>query len=960
MVSVARAFIFTLALVVFFAIAYGVELRLTSPLHRVVKPGEIVTHVFRVEGEGGPYPVEVSSSAGFYILSQIKAVNPPRYLPVTIRVPEDALEGTVDVLTVRVGDAVAEARTEVTYVPGLELEGPSKLAFVPPAILATFTVYNSGNGQDEALLKFFKEGELVSTRRIALKPREAREVQFRITSPGSCRLEARLVRGKVKRSWSLYVKRAQDLGMGEHRVWGAAALSTSSQGGYSAQLGLGGRLSDYVGMQFSVGWSDSSLPMAKLRLRGDNWRASLFWAGSFSLGASYRVGPAEFSVSYHDLGNFGFGAAYGAKGQHHRFWFSWSGAPMYYLSGRASLGFGVKGIYRLDYSPVEDSGSAHFELTRGGWSTWVELDTSSRVEAGIDVRTRSLDAGVGAAWQDGEMDNWYAAALWNPRRKFEGWRPVAAAWVNSERYGLALGVSDGKTRLAASASRAWEGEWSYSGSLSHDLPAPWTSFSARYSYGDGESRWGAAVGLQGEWEGTRLGSKAWVSSSWEESGLSLEVETGGDIWSLGGKLEAYPWDARGRGESWVDFYIAGLLVGLSVYKDFPDGDWGWRVGAVRPLSLAVPRPVVELFGGRKVAYVRGRLVHDGPPMDLSGIRVVAGDNYEAITDAKGRFELELPPGEYLIAVDPTTLPVVLALKDKGIRLRVKAKQTYEIELRLEARSAIKGQVKAKGKPPRSLAVWIWIENEAGRKAYVRADRLGRFSAGGLKPGRYKVGVLENSLPWGYKTEPRNVKVDLGPGEIKEVELWVVPVPKKVFTTKPVIIMSVRVESQLLPPGARPLVEAEVEGEPDKLLVLKDSEVLGELRRADEKLWRGRFKVPEIEGKHLLRLVAYVGGQAVSDYIFVVEVSKKARWGVVRTRPVVPKGAKGVPVHVHLYAPAREVWLLIEGKRYELEGAEADWRGRYDAPSEPGRYRMKVIAVLEEGMRIEIARGILVK
>jgi len=86
MVIVLRAFVFVLSAL--YAIAYGIELKLTSPPHRVAKPGEIVTHVFRVEGEDGPYPVEVSSSAGFYILSQIKPVKPPRYLPVTIRVPE--------------------------------------------------------------------------------------------------------------------------------------------------------------------------------------------------------------------------------------------------------------------------------------------------------------------------------------------------------------------------------------------------------------------------------------------------------------------------------------------------------------------------------------------------------------------------------------------------------------------------------------------------------------------------------------------------------------------------------------------------------------------------------------------------------------------------------------------------------------------------------------------------------
>jgi len=865
----------------------------------------------------------------------------------------------VDVLTVRVGDAVAEARTEVSYVPGLEIKGPDELIFVPPAVIANFYIKNVGNGEDEVYLKLLKGEDIISSRRISLKPGAFQNVHFSIVSPGSYKLEVRLFKGKLERTWRFYVRMPRNINWREHRIWGTTSVVTESGTIASARLDLTGRLSDFVGTQFSIGGGYTGLSDLRFQLNGDHWFVNTMFVGTFSANAAYRHGPVGFSVNYYNTNSFGVGLSYKTKTQHHNFWLSWKGAPVYYASGHSALGFGIKSTYGLSYVPIDGQGTVYLRLDKSPLAAWVELNTSAEWEAGIDIRKYPIDFGLSVSWQKSDLKNWYSSVLWRIQQDIYYWRPVVGVWVSNENYGFALAALREGSRFNITANGSWVGEWSVDAGLFFSLPNPFTDANVRYTYSKGQQSWLASLGLEASWEGLHYSSDAWLTIPLTDSGLSLSLETGSGTWSLGGELEFYPWRVDARGEFWIDFYVWNSLIEAKVYGNYPEGEWGWRVGFVQPLVFSVPKPVVELFGGRKIALVKGQLVYDGPSLDLSGIRVVAGP-YEAVTNEAGEFKLELPPGEYFVTVDPTTLPVILAMRDNGIKLKVEAKRTYSVELRLEARSALEGVILAKGEAPQSLALWVWIEDEKGRRVYVRADRLGRFIIGGLVPGYYRAGILKSSLPWGYRVEPEYVEVQLEPGEIKKVRFLLSPLPRKVYKAKPVIILSAKPESGIFPPGALPLIEVEIEGEPEKLLVLRDSEVVGELNPIKGDIWRGRFKVPQNEGRYPLKVVASAGGREVAHYTFVIDVSEKAPWGVIRTRPIVPRGAKDIYILVHLYVLAREAWLVVGDQRYKLKGKGADWKGSYDAPPEPGRYNIKVQAILEDGRRVELSRGILVR
>ncbi len=955
-----------LLLFVTLAAAAGLQVFPTSPAEREARPGEFVTHVFRVEGEGGPYPVEATSSAGFPILSRLDSVVPPRFLPITVRVPGDALEGTLDVLTVRVADASAEARTRVAYRPGLRLEGPERLTFLPPAVVASFALENTGNGRDEVFLKLFKDDQVRSSRRLSLSPGETRRVEFRIPSPGSYRLEATLRRGGLVRTWRFTVSRARARGGVRqgyylHGLGSLRARYPSGPAGVS--LGLRGVLSDYMDMDFAASWDLGRLPQVALTLRGDRWRAGGRWDGILGGELAYRPDPYEFSLRFRGWSYLGLGLSYRVPSQRHHLSLDWGGTLGLSAFGDSALGPGTKGVYVLRYRPLLGDGMARLELWRMPWLGWLEVDTQPELSAGVDFKRHRLEAGVRATWRPGGSSGWQAALLWRPQETLEGWDPVLGAWVSRQQLGALLALEESgtseATRATLQAQRDWAGGWSLSASLSRELPSPFTSAQASVSWAPDGVRARASIGAQNSAFGLLYRARAWLAWPYAESGLSLQVQTGADLWSVGGEALLYPARPEGRGEAWIETYLGRAATRLSVYRDFPAGGWGAKLGLIAPLSVELPPAVVEFFGGRKLGIVEGRLVHDGPPVDLSGVRVVAGP-YQAITDSEGRFRLELPPGEYLIAVDPATLPAVFAPLNGGVPLRVEAKKRYTLELELEARAAIRGQIRARGEAPDSLALWIAIEDEAGRKTYVRADRLGRFVVGGLRPGRYTLWVLERSLPWGYRVEPERREVELAPGETARVEFWLEPKPKKILSAKPVVILSVEPEREVLPPAAEPYLEARLEGDPDALKVQEGARVLGELEPRGAGLWGGRFRLPERAGKHLLRLVAYLGGQPVTEYPFVIEVREDAPWGVVRTRPIVPRGAKGVPLAVHLFAPAKRAWLVLEGRRFALRGGPADWRGSFDAPAAPGRYPMRVFAELEDGRLVVLERSVLVR
>ncbi|WP_456409801.1 hypothetical protein, partial [Oceanithermus sp.] len=156
--------------------AQGVRVVRTSPDARVADPGSTVTHIFALYGEGEVRP-QLHSEHRWPLLTSPRTLTlkgaEPVYFPVTLRVPEGALAGTRDRLTVEVNGARAEATTVVAYAPGLEVAWTREVDYLPPLSHAQLELQNTGNGADVALVRLETlEGVPVFSARVALEPGE--------------------------------------------------------------------------------------------------------------------------------------------------------------------------------------------------------------------------------------------------------------------------------------------------------------------------------------------------------------------------------------------------------------------------------------------------------------------------------------------------------------------------------------------------------------------------------------------------------------------------------------------------------------------------------------------------------------------------------------------------------------------------------------------------------------------
>jgi hypothetical protein len=313
-----------------------------------------------------------------------------------------------------------------------------------------------------------------------------------------------------------------------------------------------------------------------------------------------------------------------------------------------------------------------------------------------------------------------------------------------------------------------------------------------------------------------------------------------------------------------------------------------------------------------------------------------------------------------------TLPVELIPERSEVELKLREKETVHVVFPLSVRGRIKGQIEVRieeGRTPPKARFAVEVADAGGRKVALYTDPNGRFDLPGLRPGVYRVRLMTELLPPGYKALVDRVQVRLGPGETAEVTLVVKAPPRKVFKPGKVQILEVTPEVSAAPPGAAPLVTARIKGRPERLLVRYQNRVLGLLFPTGEPgLWRGRVGVPEnARGPLQLFLVAEGGTAELSRFPFFLAADPKAPWGVVRTLPIVRPGQKGVPVRVHLYAVAKEAALKVAGQAFPLKGQGADWQGTFDIPENArGRLKLQVMAHLSSGRVVTLSRLVLVR
>jgi len=946
------------------ALAASLKLFPTSPPTRVALPGDVVTHVFRLEGGGGPYTAHFSSSAGFPILSRPRPVTPPAYIPVTERVPLDAREGTVDLLTVRVAGLSASTRIQVGYRPGLSIEVPEKLEFWPPQVVLPVEVRNQGNGDDTLRLILTGTGSTVAKRELRLKAFSRQRLLIPLPGPGTYHLSAQLVRGRLERTRTIEVRQMEVKTPGSPpRLLGEARAHGAYPSGYTwSNFSLRGKLSDYVNLRLYSVYSPGGA-YGYLELWGEGWRLGGGLARRPWGFLELSEGPVQTRFSVQRPDAFSSRLRFTSDNSSHVMTFGLRPAAYLGASGDVRLA-GTVFRYSGEILPQTGRWAMGLGLERAGW----RLGYRSRGAPAPDFYRLELAKRWGPTYRwtgatTWERATWHAATslLYQPTLDREHLFSVSTealstgAWFRLSR--------EPHWELGLYATRHW------SGARSFGLRSSVAFTSERITW-DGRLDWTDTSGLRGRllytqmwdfWEGD-LRLEAEMKSPWRESYVRL------------GWTREFGWERQDVALAWLPFKqrwvlegglrwpVEGVLLELRARTLVPRPSYSFQLGASYAFAVDVPSGIAKVFGGRRIGFISGRIrLAPGARVDLSGVRVVAGP-YTTYTDSQGRFVLEVPAGRYEVGLDASTLPAALLLKETAHTVEVRAGARVRVEFAATLRGSVAGRVvvRADWNPPPQLFV-LEIVASSGRTLRFSSDEKGRFYFQGLRPGSYVVRLLEDFLPPGWKAEVAEARVQVQPGQTTEISLVVQAPPKEVARASSISILRVQPEVTRLPPGAVPLVQAQITGSPTRVFVERAGHIRGVLGRWKDGIWTGRMRVKE-EGSGTLsyRLVAEAG-MLRTTYTFFVEVDPRAPWGQLRTRPVVRAGQRGVPVMVHLYAPAEEVWLAVGARRWALAGREADWKGRYDVPEGvKGRLELVLHARLPNGREVRIRRFVLVR
>jgi len=959
-----RAVIVIFFLFATFGLATSVRLERISPELRQALPGQVVTHVFALSGQGEVIPSFVSEHA-WPVLSperQLKLDGQKTvYLAVSVRVPEDAPEGERDRLTVRAGEAEAFAYAQAMFQPGLAASWPRTVEYLPPVTYLPVHLQNAGNGADTFLIKLNGiDGTFVFSERVSLAAGESADINIPITAVDTYRLTVMSLRTRDKKEGLVAVSLAKKRLGDEFRLIGRMGAAYSYPGGFSVSAGLAGPLSDFAYLNFGIGYALGSLPAGSASVTFDGGYFSVSFGRSYGLALGFYEDKASVSLSLSgpeprgslnldfaaDNASFGIAA-------------SLSRDPSFRLDAQLGLHAQVDYLVaKLDpdslsgemyFLPIQSriGGALAYSFHYEGWP-WRLRYTADWQSGNLLINAFSVDTNPSVAslggrisWTGLGIKDWNLAfASNNDRLKIESPTPFY------------VGAS-----LGASGLRAFVGS-------KLDLPDPWSDLlgriEAEYSDGSwtvtvsGSSQASSLEGLTLWSLGGRLG---WPLS---ENQFSLGVRAGSSYLRGSAGLDWSPWTPALNSRIGLEIPASGAMLRAELGHEWYSKVSRFSLWADFPWVVTVPPGVTEFFGGRRAGTVLGVVEVEGPERFRQGIVVRAG-GAEAVTDAAGRFELRLPPGSYRVEIDRSRLSAVLVTVEGSAPVEVRLKQTAAVKLKVAVRSVIEGKVTVEGGALASLPRFaVGLEDEQGRETAIYTDDKGSFRLEGLPPGVYTVKLLTGLLPPGWRPVRTEALVLLEPGEIERIELVVAAPERKVYRGG-LQIIDVESETEVAPPGAMPLVAVRLEGEAEQVAVELGGRVLAMLQPgSDEGVWTGRLPLPDdYEGPLQLQVVARAGDQE-ARFPFFISVNPNAPWGQVRTVPVAKPGQE-LSLAVHWYAPVERCWIEVAGKKVELEGSGSDCQGGFKVPDNAER-RLQLVAVARTttGKTIEIKRNLLIR
>jgi len=923
-------------LAVLAAPALAAEARIvrTSPEVRPAPPGGVVTHVFAVYGSGSVTP-SFSSEHGWPLLSPERRLelDPEKatYLAVSVRVPPGTPEGRRDRLTVRVAGAEAFAYSQAAFAPGLEASWPRTVEYVPPVGYLPLKIRNAGNGPDTFLIRLESvSGDPVFSSRVALEAGGTSELRIPITAYDTYKLVVVSLRSREKKEGLVIVSPGRAGGGEGFRLIGRLGAAYNYPGSFSVSAGLAGPLSDFAYLNFGVGYSLGGLPAGSASLSFEGGYFSVSYGRSYGVALGFHEEGLSVALAFSGPEPRGsFNLDYTAAAASYGLSASLSRDPSFRLY--AQLGIHARASNLV---PELESDTLRGELTL----TPLEPRAGALVSYAFRYRDWPLNLRYEADWRSGEPLTSSFSADADPSEASFGGR-ISWSGLGVKDWGLALASNSQRLKIETplpfylGASAGADRFLAFAGATI-DLPEPWSDLGGRveaeYAAGSwsftvsGSSRASSFEGMT-LWDvGGRLG---WPLT---ENQLSLGVRAGGSYLRGHASLDWSPWKPGLETRLGLEMPAGGAMLRAEAGREWYSGKTSFGLSADLPWVVGVPPEVTEFFGGRRVGVVAGVVEVQGPARFRQGIPVRAG-GVETVTDAAGRFELQLPPGEYTVEIDRGRLPAILVAVRESQKVRLELKQKVEVRLAVAVRAVLEGRVTVSGpapeRPPRFA---VAVTDERGRETSLYTDSDGGFRLEGLAPGVYTVRLLTRLLPPGWKAIRDEATVLLAAGETGRVELEAAAPERRVYRGG-LQILEVKPEVATAPPGSAPLVTVRLNGEAERVLIEEKTRVLGVLLPAGEAgTWSGRLRLPEdYQGPLQLQVVAQAGGEE-ARYPFFVSVSPTAPWGVLRTLPVARPGQR-LPVAVHWYAPASECWLEVAGERVELSGDGADWQGEITVP-----------------------------
>ena len=916
----------------------SVPVRGEGPVEAVEVPPGLVPLSQGVEGEGVlNFLVGPEALAGEHLL-RLRDARETRSVRVRIRV---------------------RAGVELRVPPGAQgLEGES--------LSYTLSVRNAGNAKDRIRLEVRSLLPYrLSQEALELDPGESREVTLEVRLLGRNRDTATVF------AYSGLDPKVRTYGVIETIIQpfaGAERLSRQAllyrlglstrygqEGlGYSLAFSLGGALSDYVRLSSSLGFRGEGLSgeaflygedfalgfrtyQGIYRLEGElgPFQGYAAWAGgSLSLGGRYEEGPWQLSTHLSSLGQrFSVGYAFREGGL--------TLVPYGVVNRRADPlavqgGVGLEG--KLENRELSLSGRLEY---LGGFR--LRLGGASRSQDPLGFKGEVAYEGErwqGSATLSGRLDEattqsltfrladtyglFYTLAYRPPGQ------PFSLSGTLGSQGGLVLGL----------AARYREGGLEVGGSVGRNPTGPYLGLYTTYR----ERSYALQLGYNATDTRRFLATLQGAFPPLEGS-LSL----------------GYDLDQRRLEGRFGLAYREGLW-GLGLEGRYSQGVF--QVSALGTLEFKggfdTPEEVVQAFGGRATGYVEGLVFHDqnrdgvrnpGEPL-LPGAKVRVG-GLETVADEKGRYRLELYPGSYRLEVGG--LEATLALR-RRIEAKVERGLTLPLDLPVETVVGLMGQVfldtnrngiKDEGEPPLPYAR---VRVQGPETRTVLADGRGVFVVGGLLPGNYTLSLDPASLD--KLQEPGEpVSLSLSPGPLPQVLLPARPVVREVVRTltEETLAVVLKPLPPALPPGAEVVLEATVQGKPERVWAEVAGRILA-LTPVGEGVYR-TFAVVEGQGPLEIKVVAEGPGER-SEATALLTL-RPGPLATLQASPALLDPGEEVRLEARLLRRANRVEVRLGPMVLPLERVDDfTYRGTLLAPKTPGAYELELYL---DGVRTHTAR-----